>query len=51
MAKAESAAAKDAQAVEQETQQACDALRKAAAGRLDDAAALIIRRVVGDSCP
>ena len=51
LAKAEAAAAKDAQAVEQETEQACDALRKAAAGRLDDAAALIIRRVVGDSCP
>ena len=51
VADAEAAAATDAQAVEQETQKACDALRQAAAGRLDDAAALIIRRVVGDSCP
>ena len=51
LARAEAAAAKDAQAVEQETLRACDALRKAAEGRLDDAAALIIRRVVGDSCP
>ena len=51
LADAEAAAATDAQAVEQETQKACDTLRQAAAGRLDDAAALIIRRVVGDSCP
>ena len=51
MAQAEAAAAEDARAVEAEALQSCEGLRRAAAGRLDDAAALIIRRVVGDSCP
>ena len=47
-AQAEEAAAADAEAVMEETRRSCDGLRREAEGRLEDAAALIIRRVVGD---
>lgn len=46
MLRAERSAAEHALTVEQETQADCNDLRKAAEGRLEDAAALIIRRVV-----
>ena len=46
-AKAEESAAKHSEAVMEETRRSCDSLRQAAEGKLEDAAALIIRRVVG----
>lgn len=47
MAKAEAAAADHSAAVIAETQTSCDKLRKSAEDKLDNAAELIIRRVVG----
>lgn len=44
---AEEAAAADTAAVMEETQRTCGTLRREAEGRLEDAAALIIRKVVG----
>lgn len=44
---AEASAGKQAEAAMRETRQSCDSLRHAAEGKLEDAAALIIRRVVG----
>lgn len=46
MREAEAKAAKHTEQVTAETKKACDTLRKAAAGRMDQAAALIVRRVV-----
>ena len=51
LVKAKAAAEKEVKAIQQETKQACTSLRQMAAKRLDAAAALIIRRVGGDSCP
>lgn len=45
--RAEESARKHAETVMNETRQSCDSLRHAAEGKLEDAAALIIRRVVG----
>ena len=47
MTRAEEAAAKHTETVMEETRRSCDDLRRAAEGKLEDAAALIIRRVVG----
>ena len=47
LTKAEESAAKHSEAVMEETRRSCDSLRQAAEGKLEDAAALIIRRVVG----
>ena len=47
LTKAEESAAKPSEAVMEETRRSCDSLRQAAEGKLEDAAALIIRRVVG----
>ncbi len=46
MREAEEKASKHTAQVTAETQKACDALRRAAEGRMDQAAALIVRRVV-----
>ena len=47
---AEQAAQLRADAIMTEARRACDDLRRQAEERLADAAALIVRRVVGDSC-
>ena len=47
---AEQAAQLRADAIMTEARRACDGLRRQADERLADAAALIVRRVVGDSC-
>lgn len=47
MAQTEAEAKIHSQAVLVETQRSCDTLRQQAEGRMEDAAALIIRRVVG----
>lgn len=47
MAQAEAKADLHTQAVLEETSRACEALRREAEGKLGDAAALIVRRVVG----
>ena len=47
---AEQAAQLRADAIMTEARRACDGLRRQAEERLADAAALIVRRVVGDSC-
>ena len=47
MTRAEEADAKHTETVMEETRRSCDDLRRAAEGKLEDAAALIIRRVVG----
>lgn len=47
LSRAEESAAARTAAVLEETRRSCDGLRRAAEDRLDDAAALIIRRVVG----
>ena len=47
---AEQAAQLRADAIMTEARRACDGLRRQAEERLADAVALIVRRVVGDSC-
>lgn len=47
LTRAEESAAVRTAAVMEETRRSCDDLRREAEGRLEDAAALIIRRVVG----
>lgn len=46
LAAAEESAAKRTETVLEETRRSCDALKKEAEGKLPDAAALIVRRVV-----
>ena len=50
MKEAEERASKHTKQVIAGAEKACDALRKSAEGRMDQAAALIVRRGVGDSC-
>lgn len=47
-AQAEKDAQTDIEAVEAEARRTCEGLRQAAEGRLEEAAALIIEKVVGD---
>lgn len=47
LTRAEESAAAHTATVMEETRQSCDDLRRQAEGKLEDAAALIIRRVVG----
>ena len=48
MTEAEEKAAKHTAEVMKDTQRACEELKQAASARLDEAAALIVRRVVND---